>query len=269
MKSDLGEYQLAMDRNSKVSKSLKSLEVVTQNNYHESGLVLSANDILFSLMKFSLDPIIYDLKLVQAKGKGTREHPYKEYGTRLAKKCFQSRNYQLALRVSQLVLEYEVLTPSGPSKEILEISADCLSQLLETLLISRYSDYQLCFGYMLSVTKEKANALFKDSIALMAKDYPRLQRIARIGAMAGSVWNQRNFQVNCLDLIQHSRWLQELKLLEIPCDDNTLRNTGNAGGEQVRKLVPYLLLKTHGDLATVIEFAQQYRIEGNMYAHFR
>jgi hypothetical protein len=68
-------------------------------------------------------------------------------------------------------------------------------------------------GTMLSLPKDKANVAFKASVVSAGQDYEKLHRIAKVGAMVGSIWNQRSFQVNCMMLAQHARWLQELTLL--------------------------------------------------------
>lgn len=70
---------------------------------------------------------------------------------------------------------------------------------------------------MLSLPKDVANKSFKDAITSTGKDYQRLNRIARVGVKAGSIWSQRTFQVNCLVLVKHARWLQEMSLLSICC----------------------------------------------------
>jgi hypothetical protein len=92
--------------------------------------------------------------------------------------------------------------------------------------------------------------------------------VARIGAVIGSIWNQRSFQVNCLDLKKHSRWLEELQVFgtiifetEVPTDEIAFKSAKD--NTYHRTLVPYILFKTGGDLETTLEFAEDYRIESD------
>lgn len=262
LKSDLGEYQASMDPALVVASNVETQ--LTNNLFKENGLVLSSEGILEDLINFLIDSQS-SVERISKKGKGKAEDNFVKYGAALVRECMQSQNNQLAFRLVQMLFQHELSLHLEPSQLTQDLSSNCTALLLESLLVSKYSDYQLAFGFMLSVNKDKANRLFKDAIAILSKDYPRLQRVARIGSMVGSVWNQRNFQVNCQDLVQHARWMQELTILEIPFDDGALRGSSNFGGPAVKKLVPHLLFKTSGDLETALEFARQYRIEGNCF----
>jgi hypothetical protein len=74
-------------------------------------------------------------------------------------------------------------------------------------------DYMFTLGCLLSVRMENGSNVFKNTVAMIGKDYERLQKIARIGSVAGSIWNQRIFQVKCMDLVRCCRWLHEFRLL--------------------------------------------------------
>ena len=50
-------------------------------------------------------------------------------------------------------------------------------------------------------------------MATTGKDYHRLIRVAAIGTVAGMVWNQRSFQVDCQSLALNAKWWHTLLLL--------------------------------------------------------
>lgn len=116
---------------------------------------------------------------------------------------------------------------------------------------------------MLLVSKEHAYSSFKSSLPLVMNDYKRLERLARIGAVVGQVWNQKTFYGSCIDLVEQSKWMQKFKALGIDFDLSTLRPSSltTGGDASQKKLIAHLLSKTNTELSICLEYARYYRIE--------
>ena len=52
-------------------------------------------------------------------------------------------------------------------------------------------------------------------MATTGRDYSRLVQVAAIGTVAGMIWNQRSFQVDCQALALNAKWWHTLTLLGI------------------------------------------------------
>ncbi|KAJ3342515.1 hypothetical protein HDU91_000530, partial [Kappamyces sp. JEL0680] len=263
MQSDLGDYQQSLQKQSEASKTAAAdTKAMRSKSYQDASLVLDSRAILPRLCDFLMESGVAQDSSAKRKGKVLDEESASfSGGFQVGSACLKNRGFQNSNRMGQLLLELELARCRPPPSKVTGLVEDSMCSLLQNLYLRAPDDYKLCFGFMLRVPKEKANALFKNGLATLAHDYRALQRMATIGAVAGSVWNQRMFQVNCLDLVQQTRWMHECQLLEIEFEDSLLRCAPSVGGAQQRQFVPSLLKKTGGDLESVLEFARYYRIE--------
>ncbi|OUM65122.1 hypothetical protein PIROE2DRAFT_7928, partial [Piromyces sp. E2] len=97
------------------------------------------------------------------------------------------------------------------------------------------------------------------AIKSLDNDYYRTIKFASIGALVGRVWNQRNFQVGCLEAGKHAKWFYQFKCLDIPFSQTLFKNSEN--NDYQRSLISCFLLKSNLDIFTVLEFARNYHIE--------
>ena len=91
-------------------------------------------------------------------------------------------------------------------------------------------------------------------------NYERLIRLASIGVDAAALWQQRSFAVECRHLASNARWWQQLKLLEIPFDDNLFRNCRDGSYQQ--SLLPAIMHKTSLDVDCAVEYCRAFNISG-------
>jgi hypothetical protein len=224
------------------------IEKSDTTHYIENGLVLTI-DKSFRLMFEFLKQLSQD----SAKGKGRQN--LIETGVKIAKECYESRNYQISIRVMQILIEQSFIVKEPIPEELHLLYSDSVFYLLSNIF-SGEIDYMYALGCMISLPKEKANLCFKNSLQQAGKDYNRLHKIALVGSVSGLIWNQRAFQVNCLGLVKHTRWLQEFLLLEIPFDESLIRSKDI---QYHKSMIPYIIFK--GGLDIALEFAEEYTIE--------
>ncbi|KAJ3321537.1 hypothetical protein HDV06_004073 [Boothiomyces sp. JEL0866] len=253
MQTDLGAYKQSVVN----SETNSYTDGLFEEMYQDAGLVSSSSKILPDLVTFIKTQ---DLKenAPSSKGKGkSAEIDVYSAAFNVAKECFSTRNFGSCIRLCQLL---KVQFNSQTSEDLDNMINDSVVSTLQNLLATSNLDYSYSLGCMLYLPIGKSNELFKNGISNAGKDYLKLERIGNLGALAGKHWNQRNFQVNCLQLVIHSKWLQELKLLELPCEEMLFKAQTPQGDEYRRAIVPYLLFKT-GDLSVGEDFADQFNIE--------
>ncbi|KAJ8323671.1 hypothetical protein O5D80_007560 [Batrachochytrium dendrobatidis] len=255
--------------------------------YHETGLVLNAQTVLEHAVIFVQSTISMNEALareindpfadhVEMVGKGKRANdqiPDRQlahtHGHQLVDICLQHRQYQLAIRLSQRLIElsYSPLSQSMASSnqattaaaEYILQTEHALKNLATQMLSAKVIDKHYTLACLLSLPTKIAFDSFKSGMATTGKDFGRLERVAKVGAMAGLVWSQHDFQANCQRLAVHAGWWQELQVLEIPFDQAKYQASVN--GDYQRELIPHILQKTDGDLETTLAFSQYYHIE--------
>ena len=255
--------------------------------YREVGLVLNAKAVLedaftFVLSSMTLHESIWEhnlTKIEYSSRKGKKADTTVTYGIhtahyngkKLIEACLSNRHYQLALRISQRLIELTI--PSSNSAQNIEdvealvfadeysqMSTSALKSLSQQVLSSTIIDKQYGLACMISLPMQISFSVFKNSMTITGSDFSRLVCIAQIGSMAGLIWSQRSFQVDCQTLAVHARWWQELQLLNIPFDESKFRSTAGSG-EYQRSLLPLLITKTGGDIETALQFSSYYHIE--------
>ncbi|KAI8911677.1 hypothetical protein EDD86DRAFT_203002 [Gorgonomyces haynaldii] len=229
--SDKGEYQQSITQ--KMKRSLFSKPI---------GLVLKFSESNLELLK---------VKKQSRKGKGRSNLSCL---LELCRQCLDYRLFSTGYCLNVLLSHERYLKGSDiDTDEQEQLRAKALKNMLQQQLNSQRIDYKLSLCCILSLDTDQAFSAFKEGMSGTMNEYDRLQKIASIGAVAGSVWNQRSFQVHCQQLAQNARWWQELKILQIPFEESQFQ------GEHLKKLLPQLLLKTE-DLQTGLEFCDQYNI---------
>ncbi|KAH9273082.1 hypothetical protein BASA83_004659 [Batrachochytrium salamandrivorans] len=267
---------------------------VFQGFYHETGLVLNTQTVLEHGIMFVRstmamnealsreidDPFGVDPGYV-GKGKMSSDQvPGSQlahfHGAQLVDICLQHRQYQLALRLSQRLVELSYSPLSEVASNSTKVSTlasqysthseTALQYLATQMLSAKLIDRHYALACLVSLPTKLAFEAFKGGMATTGKDFSRLECVAKVGAMAGLIWSQHDFQTNCQRLAVHARWWQELQLLDISFDQARYQASNN--GDYQRELLPQFLLKTGGDLETVLEFASYYHIEDDfVYFH--
>ncbi|KAL2913082.1 hypothetical protein HK105_207427 [Polyrhizophydium stewartii] len=261
---------------------------VFREHYREAGLVFNTRVVLEHTVGFVLSAIAMGETLAREihdpfgssepvsanKGKrASHKAPGRElahhHGRQLFDACMHHRHFQLALRVSQRLLELARSPLSDNAlgsheavelaNEYTRLSESAMQHLATQMLSAKTIDKHYALACLLNLPTKTAFEAFKSGMATTGRDFGRLERIAKVGAMAGLIWSQHDFQTNCQRLAVHARWWQELQLLDIPFDQ--ARYQASANGEYQRDLVPKLLYKTGGDLEMVLEFTTYYHIE--------
>ncbi|KAJ3000086.1 hypothetical protein HDV02_000734 [Globomyces sp. JEL0801] len=255
LQSDLGYYT-----NTTQAIEYSAIRKIFSGQYCESGLVISSDKLINNIGIFLVQPDLDKVGIQKGKGK-QQSVPVKEKFQDIIDTCIQTRNYQIAFRLLQLFYENEVLESIPISLDKQAMSTSLVYELLEGLFHSVTIDYDYCLACMISLPKSKASGLLQSGITSAGRDYNRIQRIARVGAIAGTLWSQRSFQVTCLDLIKNSHWQNELQTLEIPFEDNIFRNSTNGNTSALKVLVPCLLYQTRHDLELVLDYGECYLLE--------
>lgn len=271
LESDVGIYKSALlftsDQNISHDSSITELDdILFCKQYREMGLVTDSQDILSNVyIFFKSSESLAELTPKQlSKGK-SRLHTYRLGHTaafKAAQACFNYRNFESCYRIVQL-LTWQLYLSGNTSEieswsELSVLGASCLQQLLQSILNSASIDHKYALGCILSLPTDKAFASFKDGLALTSTQYERLRNVAEVGAVAGSVWSQRTFQVHCQTLANSARWWQEFRLLDIPFNETQFQETGT---NYHASLIPMIIFKTKGDLMAAYEYTDAYHIQ--------
>ena len=207
--SDLGKYKSKIDNNDRHEDS--TLETLLRKTYDEKFLIGSGKELGKLLYAF-LRAIWHNIDWADLKGK-QKIISTEESGLKLAGKCFDNQNYNCCINVIHFMQEGMALTCEACPANVLDLQSEAFKMMLENVLLCDDIDFKFALGCMLSLPRDQASTSFKNAIANAGKNFSRLNLIARVGVCLGSLWNQRAFQVNCMDLAKHFRWLQEFQLL--------------------------------------------------------
>ena len=207
--SDLGTYKSKIDNNDRHEDS--TLDALLRKTYDEKFLIGSGKELAKLLYAF-LRAIWHNTDREDLKGK-QKIISTEESGLKLAGKCFDNQNYNCCINVIHFMQEGMALTCEACPANVLDLQSEAFKMMLENVLLCDDIDFKFALGCMLSLPRDQASTSFKNAIANAGKNFSRLNLIARVGVCLGSLWNQRAFQVNCMDLAKHFRWLQEFQLL--------------------------------------------------------
>jgi hypothetical protein len=158
-RSDLGAYQAAFDE----EKSERIQKSRNEGVYQENGLVISLGNYIIQICAFFRD---LSAKPFEPKGKGKSVY-ITASGMHLAHQCYNSRNYQLTLRILQLVIEQCHLKKEVVNDETEILHVESIKGLLENMLSIHDLDFMYSLGCMLALPKDKASLclkVFKSSI---------------------------------------------------------------------------------------------------------
>lgn len=240
---------------------------IFDDNFDDPGLVLKTESALTMASGFCVscvdDESREELGLFYTK-KDSKKSESIYYGEDLKLYLKENRAYQLALRLFQRITEF-TLRFQRSSKMVAtswEEDIKYYHSLLETLLTKsiahRAIDCLLSFSLMLALPQKTAFDGLRSGLTTVNNDFGRLIQISRIGIDASKIWQQRTFTVQLETLAKNAKWWEELKVLDIPFEEDKFRTDD----PYRRSLIGPLFLKTSFDLHAVLEFAGDYNIEG-------
>ena len=205
--SDLGTYKTKLSNRS----NDQPVHHLFKHFYKENVLVGSGKEYLRLLLAF-FSAALQNSEWQNSKGK-QKLRDISGAGYQLANKCFENQNFHGSICVIHFIHECLHLTGEQCSQEVLDLQTNCLKMMIDNVFLCEEIDFKFSLGCMLAQSREQAGLAFKNAIANAGKNYSRLNSIARVGVCMGSIWSQRAFQVNCMDLAKHFRWLQEFQIL--------------------------------------------------------
>ncbi|KXS20915.1 hypothetical protein M427DRAFT_348724 [Gonapodya prolifera JEL478] len=242
-----------------------SMPSLFNDRFAENNFVLNTSTAMEICLEFVLDSFDSreDKSKINGKEASSQGSPYS--GLKLMHFLLGNNSRILGMRVWHCVLDSLCQWVGFDGK--LEQDARCdeynvlLQELLRRVLCSRMIDKQLALAYTLSSPMETALAGFEDGVRTTGNNFDSLLRLSSIGQAAGIAWKQRGLVADMESQGTTSRWLYQLRLLEIPFDADLYRTSRTRNAEYQRKLVPQLLAKTNYDLATALEFGRTYFME--------
>lgn len=206
MESDVGVYQSvsSLDDCDTLEENETDCDILFKNQFRDSGLVTKSDVILRNVYRFFLSGDLLSNSSPRKRSKGKSNNNIRDVanlaGLNAAKECFSFRNYQTSFRLVQLLVGQDFVFQGEGKSDIVDnisiLGLDSLQHLLQNVLSTKNIDPKFALGCMLALPSEKAFATFKIGMALTSSDYKRLQSIASVGAVAGSIWSQRSFRIS-------------------------------------------------------------------------
>ena len=256
--SDLGTYKLQVGNRSGMGPKNDLFR-----HYYRETVLIGSGKQLFKGLDGLFSSVSQNTEWQNSKGK-QKLKDIAGSGLDLAHQCFNNQSYQGTLSIINFVHECLLRTGEVCPQELIDLQSNSMKMMLNNAFMAEEIDFKFSLGCMLTYPRDQASINFKNAIANAGKNFSRLNSIARVGVSMGSIWNQRQFQVNCMDLAKHFRWLQEFQLLDIPVEESKLRSHNDTLYQE--SLIPSLMFKSGGDLELALLFAEEYKIpEDSVY----
>ncbi|KAL7749199.1 hypothetical protein RI367_005350 [Sorochytrium milnesiophthora] len=182
--------------------------------------------------------------------------------------CSQPALRTLTMRSTVLtrrLISHAALTPAAAAAaaQAAQSEAKAASLLVLTycsdLTRTRDMDHRLLLANLLSMDQQ---VMFKELFEWIRQSfsrYDRLLSLTNVGEAAAIAWGNHDYVVQFKLMARTGRWLQQLKLLEIPFPEAQFHTCRD--GSVQRSIVPLLVQKTSRDLLTCLEFSRAYFIE--------
>ncbi|KAJ1953036.1 hypothetical protein EC988_003223, partial [Linderina pennispora] len=154
--------------------------------------------------------------------------------------------------------ELDTLFGVGETANPLDIQSLTGKALVRSLQQQRGVDMVFIFSSMIMTPPVKAYQYLSTAMSHSGLLPSRVITLANIGSACSLVWQQQALLDRCRSVAAAARWSEQLQLLHIKFDVALLNNPKP---QMLETLIRPMLVKTSMDITTVLEFANEFRLD--------